>query len=117
MNKELDITNLINKTQDFVHNGMIEFASSGSTPIQDIQIGDDVYELRVSLSIKRDDGKTTDLYKAPFKYIDHEEFECIKDANNGTVMTFFGAGGPGFIKKKKAFGQYVCNLLNINIKS
>lgn len=50
---ELDVTTLINKTQDLIHDGRIEFAASGSTRIQCIKIGDHVYELRVSLSIVR----------------------------------------------------------------
>ena len=52
------------------------------------------------------------LYRPPFTYDDREDFECIWDANNHTVLTLFGTGGPGFIKKKNAFGRYVRDVLN-----
>ncbi len=49
----LDITQLIEKAEELVYNGRINMAEWGRVSVQEIKIGDKVYQLSLELKLKK----------------------------------------------------------------
>lgn len=65
--KELDINNLIEKAQEFVHNGRLNNAAYGKIPLQEIELDSNTFDLSLVAEAKYD--KTKPKPKEAGKYV------------------------------------------------